>query len=958
MRLRRSSALNRRHGLSTSPRKLSPSQPHNSASIAALRLVLILLCLIPTSLAQKTIHIPADQSTIQAGINAASPGDTVLVAPGTYYENIDFKGKAITVTSSAGPATTIIDGGANPGTATVNFQSKELRSSVLFGFTIQNGGSATASSQAAGGVYVTGAAPTIVNNTITANACNGVTAGIGGALIQGNTINSTQAHNYSYCPFQGAGILFIGNGSVAGTTHSDAVGNTIENNTQGACAGGIMINAAEGSLIQNNIIRNNSGACAGGIVTENTDAVSIIDNLIYGNSSPGSNYETAGGVSILRPAQTTVTFPGIVAGNTLIGNSLLIAIPGESATEINLSGNLSQYVVVNNLIAGSSTSIPAINCSINYNPLSITPLVIDHNDIVTAGANAYGGACADQTGFFGNISVDPQFVNPTSLDFHLRPGSPAIDTGNNSAPSLPATDLDGNPRVQDATAKGYPVVDMGAYETAGLQEFARTIATLVPCSNTPQTGTNLTLAANLTSPLGIPSGPISLYMDLASSPFATTSLDATGHASFTVQAITAGVHSFFVSYIGTPPFTPATSVVLYVFAQASPSPCSPPLAISTNTNLTSSLNPANAGQSVTFTATVTSTSATAGAPTGTIIFSDGTTVQVTQPLIVTSGTTATASFSTSILTVGSHPITATYVPTGAFTASTAALTEVINALASLTTLTASPNPQLTGLPVVLTATVTGSATTPTGTVIFSDGFNLLATVVLNAASQATVPFNFLPGTHPLTATYTGSATYSLSASSTISEVILPYAPDFTITLANPTLTIQTQQHLTTTVTLTSVNGFADSLALTCANLPAYLTCRVTPTTATLTPNGTTTASLYLDTDSVLGYARMNAPPPLGNPPASPINLALLLSPFTLFAAFAARNSRRPTHLRLFALLLATIPISLALTGCGTIIFPIDIPPSVAPGTYIIPITAIGTTTNLTHTAQLTLTITP
>ena len=49
-----------------------------------------------------TIHVPGDQPTIQAGVNAASNGDIVLVAPGTYYENIDIKGKAITVTSSGG----------------------------------------------------------------------------------------------------------------------------------------------------------------------------------------------------------------------------------------------------------------------------------------------------------------------------------------------------------------------------------------------------------------------------------------------------------------------------------------------------------------------------------------------------------------------------------------------------------------------------------------------------------------------------------------------------------------------------------------------------------------------------------------------------------------------------------------------------------------------------------------
>jgi hypothetical protein len=72
-------------------------------------ILLVLLSLTAAGYAA-VIHVPADQSTLQAAINAAQNGDTVLVAPGTYFENINFSGKAIRVTSSGGYALTIIDG--------------------------------------------------------------------------------------------------------------------------------------------------------------------------------------------------------------------------------------------------------------------------------------------------------------------------------------------------------------------------------------------------------------------------------------------------------------------------------------------------------------------------------------------------------------------------------------------------------------------------------------------------------------------------------------------------------------------------------------------------------------------------------------------------------------------------------------------------------------------------------
>ena len=134
----------------------------------------------------KTIHVPADQPTIQAGINAAVSGDTVLVSAGTYYENINFNGKAITVTSVSGPAATVIDGSKGNSPA-VLFSSNEKLSSVISGFTLQNGNQ--------GVVYISGASPTISGNVVTSTSSSygpsGIYAISGGGLLQGNLITNT-----------------------------------------------------------------------------------------------------------------------------------------------------------------------------------------------------------------------------------------------------------------------------------------------------------------------------------------------------------------------------------------------------------------------------------------------------------------------------------------------------------------------------------------------------------------------------------------------------------------------------------------------------------------------------------------------------------------------------------------------------------------------------------------------
>src|SRR5262245_51248734 len=130
------------------------------------------------SLQAAVLHVPGDYSRIQNAIDAATKGDVILVSPAVYYENINFRGKAITVTSTntADPKavqSTIIH--ASGQSSVVSFVSGEGSNSVLAGFTI-TGGYGTANPALGtgvyfgGGIYCLGSAPTIVGNIVVSNA--------------------------------------------------------------------------------------------------------------------------------------------------------------------------------------------------------------------------------------------------------------------------------------------------------------------------------------------------------------------------------------------------------------------------------------------------------------------------------------------------------------------------------------------------------------------------------------------------------------------------------------------------------------------------------------------------------------------------------------------------------------------------------------------------------------------
>lgn len=350
------------------------------------RFVLVGSTLTLAASAQSTLNVPGDYPTIQAAIVAADDGDTVLVAAGTYVEELDYLGKAITVASASGAAATIL---SNVNSA-VSFVNDEGPGSVLRGFTVTGNVSGRAA------IHGPGAQPRIER-----------------CIIRDNRTSTALA----------AGVQCDG-------TLEDC---TIEDNANGNGTGGVA-----GALT---LVR---CVLSGNIGYDGAAALlfggSMTDCLVLDNASA----EGSGGGAVSISSATPVTLLGcVLARNTKDTWSGQYSANGAALNvqPFSAAATLVNCTVVENRVpvpgsfgpdhGGLHGQVTLVNCLVRDNDGE------DFDALTTTASysNLAGGLAGT-----GNFDADPLFRDAPAGDYRLLTGSPCIDSGDPTS----ALDPDGS----------------------------------------------------------------------------------------------------------------------------------------------------------------------------------------------------------------------------------------------------------------------------------------------------------------------------------------------------------------------------------------------------------------------------------------------------------------------------------------------------------------------------------
>lgn len=371
------------------------------------------------------LNVPSVYPTIQNAINASVSGDTVAVAPGIYFENINFRGKNIMVTSLyylSGDTNyvynTIINGSqpVNADTAScVIINSGEDSTAVLQGFTITGGHGTKWTDEHGAGVYREGggiliaySAPVIQHNLIVGNqamSLTGVISSGGGGIRAGDgnpkILNNTISHNQAR---YGEAIVLNYSG---GVIRNNLICYNSGGSQYGAAAIWSNAIATEPRVIENNTIVKNvtANGSSGFYSLSTTGPQSLINNILF------DNHSTTASIQILISSggtPTTVTFCDVQNGFAGTGNINLI--PAFADTD---------YFYP----SAASPCVDAGDSSVMYNDLTVTgtTALFPSMGLVRNDMGAYGGQGAGWLPSSNPIILGIADADHTQINFSIAP---------------------------------------------------------------------------------------------------------------------------------------------------------------------------------------------------------------------------------------------------------------------------------------------------------------------------------------------------------------------------------------------------------------------------------------------------------------------------------------------------------------------------------------------------------
>jgi predicted outer membrane repeat protein len=371
--------------------------------------VLLALCGLAQSVHAAVIAVPADQPSIQAAVAAASIGDEIVLAPGTYTESVDLLGKGIKIRGSGGAAVTIISPPTGQRGVVISNAADPV---VLEGVTVTG---AAISGASGAGVFILNS-PSVTFNSVVVSS-NTVTNGSGGGIsIDGGQLALVQSSLTGNTVNGGAAGTDIGGGLSIGATATVISTNSTFTGNSAVEAGGGAIGVAIGGeiTVTGGVFSNNSAQYTGACVTAEEpgvasfNSVTFIDNTADGGSG-GAIYHYGTSLSINNCTFTNQVANGgtggaieVLAGELIVTSSTFTACSVDGA-----SGG----AIVANLSSGQITNSSFVNCSAAGGEGGALTL---GDSTITVSGSLFSG-CSAEGGQGGAITLNGGSIDNASI---------------------------------------------------------------------------------------------------------------------------------------------------------------------------------------------------------------------------------------------------------------------------------------------------------------------------------------------------------------------------------------------------------------------------------------------------------------------------------------------------------------------------------------------------------------